>query len=246
MNLKIWLGQIDWDATGAMLSGWGALGSVFAIIYAASATFKAWKQQKLAERKRDHAERILTAVYRAKAALGYIRGNMIWSQECYAALEKLERGYAPDDWIKLGELKQGRLVTAQALLNRLNQHVSEIDELDACLPMAEALFEKVEIESAIRRLSKQFRIVESSIHSFRERYGQIDQFDEGDLIRIGQKSTQSGERDEVSDAIKKAVKDIKDKCLPALRLEPDEIDTSDTSVKLIWPFGAIRRRKSEK
>jgi hypothetical protein len=67
-----------------MLQGFGTLIGAGAVIYAAKKgadTYESWKKQKVAERRRDQAERILTAVYKARRALRYVRGVMMWGHE---------------------------------------------------------------------------------------------------------------------------------------------------------------------
>ena len=55
---------IDWAATGSMLQGIGTIGGVGAVIWGAVKATDTWKQQKVAERRSDAAERILIATYK--------------------------------------------------------------------------------------------------------------------------------------------------------------------------------------
>jgi len=88
----------DWQATGAMLQGLGTLLGAGAVLVAAKLganTFRSWKREKLAEKHIDQATLILTAAYRARRALGYVRGIMMWGHELTTAEEKLKENR---DW----------------------------------------------------------------------------------------------------------------------------------------------------
>lgn len=211
--------SIDWSATGTMLQGWGTLIGALAVIYAAKKgadTFEGWKQQKVTERRLEQAERILTATYRGRRALAYVRGVMMWGHELSAAEEKLKE--SPTEWSKYDEQKQRRLVTVQAYYNRLNRTKDEQQELDMCLPMARALFGE-ELEKAIEKLNHQFWIVQVDVDSYLDDNGQDQDFTK--KIRRGMYDVKArqGETNELSDAIAGAVATIEAICLPALRLE---------------------------
>ena len=211
--------SIDWSATGTMLQGWGTLIGALAVIYAAKKgadTFEGWKQQKVTERRLEQAERILTATYRGRRALAYVRGVMMWGHELSAAEEKLKE--SPTEWSKYDEQKQRRLVTVQAYYNRLNRTKDEQQERDMCLPMARALFGE-ELEKAIEKLNHQFWIVQVDVDSYLDDNGQDQDFTK--KIRRGMYDVKArqGETNELSDAIAGAVATIEAICLPALRLE---------------------------
>ena len=202
-----------------MLQGWGTLIGALAVIYAAKKgadTFEGWKQQKVTERRLEQAERILTATYRGRRALAYVRGVMMWGHELGAAEEKLKE--SPAEWDKYEERKQRRLVTVQAYYNRLNRTKDEQQELDMCLPMARALFGE-ELEKAIEKLNHQFWIVQVDVDSYLDDDGQDQEFSK--KIRRGMYDVKArqGETNELSDAIAGSVATIEAICLPALRLE---------------------------
>ena len=201
-----------------MLQGWGTLLGAGAVIYAAKKgadTFESWKRQKVAERRSDQAERILTATYKARRALKFVRSPMMWAHELNAAEKKLKED--AEEWKLQTVKRQRRLVTAQGYFNRLNKTVEERQELTECLPMARALFDE-QLEKALEELSHQFWIVEVDVDSY------ID--DEGDDAEFSQKirrgmydiSPREGQINEVSDKITTSVKVIEGNCLPALRL----------------------------
>lgn len=78
---------------GTVLQGVGALAQAAAIgfaAYIASDTYKGWRKQKLSERRIEQAERILTAAYKARRALGQVRSPMMWAHEMNAAEELLK------------------------------------------------------------------------------------------------------------------------------------------------------------
>lgn len=210
---------VDWAATGTMLQGIGTLGGVGAVVWAAikgANTFDTWRRQKLVERKLDQAERILTAAYKGRRALGYVRGIMMWAHELHAAEEQMKE---KDGWTTQTEARQKRLVTAQAFYNRINRTKDERDALDQCLPMARALFSE-ELEQAIDKLNHQFWIVQVDVDSYVDDEGGTDaEFTK--KLRRGMYAIKptEGEVNEVTEAMEAAVATIERICLPVLRLE---------------------------
>jgi hypothetical protein len=79
-----------------MLQGLGTMGGAIAVLAAAiigSTTFKSWKRQKMAERKAEQAERILTVAYKVRRDLSHVRSPAMWNHETDAAEAELkERG----------------------------------------------------------------------------------------------------------------------------------------------------------
>jgi hypothetical protein len=219
MTMSLCIASIDWAATGAMLQGWGTLAGVVAVIWAAqkgASTFDNWRKQKIAERKQEQAERILTATYKCRRALEYVRGVMMFGHELHAAEEQMKE---KDGWASQGKERQKRLVMAQAYYNRLNRTKDERDELDQCLPMARALFGE-ELEKKLETLNHQFWIVQVDVESY------VDDEDGTDKaftakIRRGMYAVKprEGEVNEVTDATETSVAAIERICLPVLRLE---------------------------
>jgi len=210
---------VDWAATGTMLQGIGTIGGVGAVVWAAikgANTYGAWRTQKLAERKLDQAERILTATYKARRGLAYVRGVMMWGHELHAAEEQMKE---KEGWDAQTKERQERLVTAQAFYNRINRTKEERDALDECLPMARALFGE-DLEQAIENLNRQFWIVQVNVDSYVDDEGGTDaEFTK--KLRRGMYATSppEGEVNEVTEAMKAAVAMIERNCLPVLRLE---------------------------
>lgn len=206
-----------------MLQGIGTIAGVGAVIWAAikgADTFKSWKQQKLAERRIDQAERILTAAYKGRRALKYVRGVMMWGHELHAAEEKLKEdeqiGWQLED-------RKKRLITAQAYYNRLNRVKDEQMALDECLPMARALFSE-ELEKAIDKLNRQFWSVQTYVDAY------IDDGDGNDAaftqkIRRAMYDVEphDGSPNEITVAVDESLALIENTCLPILRLEFDGI-----------------------
>lgn len=124
---------------GAVLQGVGALAQAFAIGFAAwlaSDTYKGWRTQKLSERRMEQAERILTAAYNARRALGYVRSPLMEAHELSAAEAHLEKQVS---WATVDANRKSRLVSAQGYYNRLNAVLEERRAVEDCLPMARAL-----------------------------------------------------------------------------------------------------------
>ncbi len=146
----------EWSAFGGVLSGVGTVIGAVAVIVAAnlgSSTFKSWREQKLSERKIEQAERILTATYKARRGLEYVRSPLITAHELNAAEKHLEML----DWWATTDRKQS-LITKQAYFNRLNAVAEERRAVEECLPMARALFGE-QVEKALETLNRQYHIV---------------------------------------------------------------------------------------
>ena len=210
--------SIDWPATGAMLQGWGTLLGAGAVIYAAKKgadTFESWKRQKVAERRCDQAERILTATHKARRALRAVRSSMLWGHELHAAEAKLKEDL--NQWQAQSLPRQKRLVSAQAYFNRLDRTKTEQQELTECLPMARAIFGE-QLERALEELNQQFWIVQIDVESYINDEGQDAVFTK--KIRRGMYDVdpREGEVNEVSEKIELSVSEIEKNCLPALRL----------------------------
>ena len=201
-----------------MLQGWGTLLGAGAVIYAAKKgadTFESWRRQKVAERRRDQAERILTATYKARRALKFVRSPMMWAHELSAAEKKLKED--AEQWKLQTVERQRRLVTAQGYFNRLNKTVEERQELTECLPMARALFDG-QLEKALEELSHQFWIVEVDVDSYIDDEGQDAEFSRKIRRGMYDVTPADGQINEVSERIATSVEVIEGNCLPALRL----------------------------
>lgn len=210
------MSNIDWAATGTMLQGTGTLVGAVAVLVAAwlgATTFESWRRQQVAGRKLFQAERILEATYKARRALKYVRGPMMWAHELSAAEDTLKENAHRQGQI---EAKQERMVTAQAYFNRLNRSREEREVLDQCLPMARALFGE-ELEQAIESLGRQFWMVQVDVESYIDDDGSDHDFTR--KIRRGMYDVKApeGQVNEVTDAIEKAVATIEKHCLPVLR-----------------------------
>lgn len=211
--------EIDWAVTGAMLQGLGTIGGVGAVIWAAhkgASTFDSWRRQKIAERKQEQAERILTATYKCRRALEYVRGRILWGHETHAAEKQMQEA---DGWAAQTKERQGRLVTAQAYYNRINAVKAERDELDQCLPMARALFGE-ELEQALEKLNHQFWIVQLNVDSYVDDENGTDK-DFTKQVRRAMSAVEprDGEVNEVTQVMEASVQTIERICLPVLRLE---------------------------
>ena len=147
---------IDWAATGTMLQGIATIIGAVAVIGAAtigSRTFENWKRQKLAERHIEQAERILTATYKVRRGLSYVRNPAMWGHETDAAEDQLK---ANGEWEKVfPESERRSLATAQAYNNWLKATRDDQLLLEECQPMARAFFGE-ELEKAIEKLNHQF------------------------------------------------------------------------------------------
>lgn len=216
MTLPACASTIDWAATGAMLQGEGTIIGALAVLIAAwfgKTTFEAWRKQQVAARKLFQAERILEATYKARRALKYVRGVMLWAHELSVAEETLK---ADPQWDLQLEAKQKRLITAQAFYNRLNRTREEREALDQCLPMARALFGE-ELEKTIESLSHQFWIVQVDVDSYIDDDGSDQNFSKKIRYGMYEIGPPQGEVNEVTEKIEAAVATIEATCLPVLQ-----------------------------
>ncbi|MEG3093347.1 hypothetical protein [Sphingomonas sp. PB1R3] len=211
----------DWAATGAMLQGIGTLIGAIAVIAAAiigANTFDKWKQQKIAERKRDQAEKILTATYRVRRQLSAVRSPMMWAHETDKAQKDLEeRG----EWQKAAsDADRKSLAVAQAYYDRLNRTKGDQAALEECQPMARALFGE-ELEQAIEKLLHQFWTVKVYVDAnHNDKNGADKAFREKIEGVIWEGYPTAGEN-EVDKTINEKVILIEKVCVPALRMEKD-------------------------
>lgn len=218
MSANIFGPPFDWAATGAMVQGVATVVGAGAVLVAAKIgadTFGAWRRQKVAGRKIDQAERILTAAYNARRGLRYVRRPMMLGYELTAAETKLRaEGEVYDNQ---PEARQKRLVTAQAFFDRINGTREDREELSKCLPMARALF-GVELENAIERLDQQYWIIQVDAESLIDDDGSDREFTKKARRGMYDIKPSDGDVNEVTAAIDGAIEIIENTCLPALRL----------------------------
>lgn len=132
---------IDWVAAGSWLqglAGFAQAGAITFVGFRGADVLLSWKRQKIAERRFETAERIITLAYRVRRAFSAIRSGMMWGNET-AAAERLLR--ANGDWFeRLDREQQKTTAYSQAVLTRINLFSSEWDELIAALPIARTYF----------------------------------------------------------------------------------------------------------
>lgn len=216
MLAALCLKTLDWSGLGSMIQGVGTIAGVIAVIWGARYGANAWREQKRAERRLEMAERILTATYKARTALAYIRNRMVLGSELAAAEEilKAEAAFA-------GETKnrRDRLIGAQAHYTRINRTASERAALDDCLPLARAMFCD-ELEKAVEALRQQFWLVQVAVNAYAEdEHGTDEEFTKNIRRSMSDVEPRAGEKNEVSDAIAESVATIERICIPALKLD---------------------------
>jgi len=218
MALKKWLTTIDWAATGTMLQGVGTVIGAIAVYVAArigSQTFRSWRRQKLTERHIEQSERILTATYKVRRGLSYIRSPAIWDYEINEAEYQLKEN---GEWIEtLDDIGKNRLATRKLYYNRLNRTIEDRNRLEECQPMARALFGE-ELESAIEQLNRQFWIVQTSVDARGRNDGRLDDAFRHKIECAIWEGYPSKEENEVDRVIAAQVKRIEDICVPVIRL----------------------------
>lgn len=225
-NAKIRDMTIDWDATGAMLQGWGSLlqglGSIAAAVavgvgaIVGANTYNNWRQQKLAERKMDHAEKILTSTYKARRSLSRLRSPAMWAHETDTAEKRLKES---GEWDKaFGDEDKKRLAYAQAYYLRLEVTQPDQAALEDCQPIARALFGEP-LEKALKTLAHQFWTVRVYVDA-----NHRDKKDGDPDFRRKIESTiwegyPSEEENYLDKIIAAEIKIIEDICVPVLRDE---------------------------
>jgi hypothetical protein len=193
---------------------------VFAAAWIGSNTFNRWRQQRLSERRIEQAERILTATYKVRRGLSYVRSPAMWSHELDAAEAALkERG----EWDKIfDKSEQKSTATAQAYYNRLNATKDDQRALEECQPMARALFGE-DLEKAIETLNRQFWTVQVYVDAnHRDKQGADKEFRRQIESTIWE-GYPSKKENEVDQTIETQVKVIEGVCVPVLRLEGAEM-----------------------
>jgi hypothetical protein len=179
-------------------------------------TFARWRVQKLAERRIEQAERILTATYKVRRRLSFVRSPAMWGDELSAAEEKLKES---GEWDKLyDENDRRKLSTAQAYYMRINAAKDDRQALDECLPMARALFGE-QLEQAMDKLNRVFWSVQVMVGAnYRDR-GNVDQSFRQKIDSTIWEGYPSDEENEVDQTIREQVGIIEGVCVPVLRLE---------------------------
>lgn len=215
MTEPVWTAT-EWSALGAVLSGAGTIIGALAVIGAAwfaSNTFDGWRRQKLSERRIEQAERILTAAYKARRALGYVRSPLMEAHELNAAEAHLEK---QEFWTEVDANRKPRLTSAQGRYNRLNAVLDERRAVEECLPMARALFGE-QVERALELLNRQFRMVQIAVDANSEE-GSDREFSRS--LREDINSSSGTDRpNRMNVLIEEQVKLIEGALVPVLRLE---------------------------
>ena len=207
----------EWTALGNVLSGAGAIVGAVAVIAAAwfgASTFNSWRTQTLSARRIEQAERILTATYKVRRGLSYVRQPIMWASDLLAAEDYLkENGQLPSD-----DQRKQKLTSAQVYFTRLNTTLDDRRALDECLPMARALFGEP-LELALDSLNRQFQIVNASAEAQYRFEENTDRTHRDKVEATLWAGYPSPEQNEMDRTIASLVKGIEDICVPVLRLE---------------------------
>ena len=157
------------------------------------------------------AERILTAAYKARRALNYVRSPWMYRHEKTTAEELLEKQHG---WTTSS--KKQNLITVQAYYNRLDAVHEERQAVEECLPMARALFGE-QVEKALDTLYQQFQLLSNAaeMSEIDEHYKELARKVREDL------STASGNArpNKMNVLIEEQVNLIENQLSPILRLE---------------------------
>lgn len=208
---------VDWTAAGSWAQAFAGLAGAGAVLYAAhkgANSFGQWLEQRQAEQRMSVAERALSAAYAAEMAFPAIRARMLWAGELMAAERTLkESGALHEDYDgrAVGEKdpRLQRLVTTQVVIDRLNEHSELWRDILTLMPVAKAYFGPG-MSAALRSFLTQrhFILTAAEMH-----------VDDDESIRAKINADlwgQSDGSDEVSTALKQALKEIEAIALPAL------------------------------
>lgn len=213
---------IDWDATGAMISGFAGWMGVGAVIWAAKQGRDAvgdWRAQKLVERQMDTGERALTVAYRAKSALETIRANFMTGSELSQAEIDLEANEV--DLAGQPEARARRIKFVQAIYNRINSTKEDWDDVFAVIPIVKAYFGE-EISDLLRTMARQRHYVQVAAEEY------VDDFNGTDLeftrkLRADMFMGRDGE-DPITTKVDEVIEQLEAKLLPLLRNDMSGLD----------------------
>lgn len=220
--------QIDWNATGAMLSGIGTIVGAIAVLIAALVariSINQFRTQKITERLVEHAERILTATYKAHYALDHVRGRMLWAAELEVAEKKLRDANAITG--KAGA-RDKRMISAQVYLDRLSRTNDDKALLVDVMPTARALWGK-ELEAEIQKLHHQFWLIECNATELVD----TDNRDRQVVLRRLLGGTCAKDDDEISVEVRRITCAIEEKCLPVLRADSPDMEAVAAFVRKV-------------
>lgn len=220
--------QIDWDATGSMLSGIGAIVGAIAVLVAAAVariSINQFRAQKITERLVEHAERILTATYKAHYALDHIRGRLLWAGELEAAEKKLREADAITG--KTDE-RDKRMISAQVYIDRLDRMNDDKALLVDVMPTARALWGK-ELEAEIQKLHHQFWLIEC----YATELVDTDDRDSQVVLRRLLGGTCAKDDDELSVEVRRVTSAIEERCLPVLRADSPDMEAVAAFVRKV-------------
>jgi hypothetical protein len=206
----------DWAATGAMLQGLGTVGGAAAVLVAAAvgaSTFGRWKAQALGQRHLEEAEQILTATYRVRDALSYIRAPMIWAKELAEAEEYLKQ---QDFWVTSNDARQRRMVSAQAIFYRIVNTKDDRGALQSRRAIALAYFGEA-LEKAINDLLQIYWLVQTDAEAYIDDPGNDRQF----TAKLRRGMSSGGETNPYNTQIAEAVQTVEGICVPILRNEKE-------------------------
>jgi hypothetical protein len=209
---------IDWAATGAMLTGWGTLGSGLAIVGAAFLGRRALQDvrlQKTAEREIEHAERALTAIYKVESSLSSIRSPMSTAQELAEARAELE-GMA--SFAAMPQRERDRYVQANVFYQRIRFYQADYDEALSVMPFVRAYFGQ-EVEKALRDLTHCRHMVRVYADAYARDHGRDPNHSEKIESIIWETGAPDIVDDPVASKAKEALKVLEDALLPVIRAE---------------------------
>ena len=208
--------EIDWSATGDMLSGLGTLGGAIVIAitaYLGRDALNMFVLQHQSERKLQHAEAILTAAYKIARALDAIRNPFASSHELEISKKELEGNNSFDD---IPKIRRDRHIQANVFYIRARYFNDDFDHAENLVPVAAAFFGKI-VKDALESLIKNRFNVSIYADAYSRSIGSDEDFDRKISAAMWKGSATNPEHDEITISTNKAISELEENLFPVVR-----------------------------
>jgi hypothetical protein len=197
MSNTVWFYPIDWAATGAWMQAWAGFAAAAAVAFAAwlgRKTYSDWLSEKQTERKMVVGEQVLKVCLEAESIFQQIRSEFSFDHESAEVEAKIDA--EPERFVVRDDDHKRRLITANMIMERMNQSRDFFESYFECLPLvriyfgqaASTEFKKIwrtraEIETALRMYASIRRISERDADRLL-RYEEVFYQGEDDTINV--------------------------------------------------------------
>ncbi|MFN4102034.1 MAG: hypothetical protein ACK4GT_19915 [Pararhodobacter sp.] len=156
---------LDWAATGAFLSGVGALLAGIAATFAVFVTLRQWQTRNDYKARAEDARSILVTFFEGRQVLRTVRSGLIEPYE----IEKAEKAIL-EQRSYLEDREKQRLVQTITTLSRIGQHNDYWRKVASLLPIAKAVFGD-EAELSLRAILEAKREIEVAAEIYPDSVG---------------------------------------------------------------------------